>query len=290
MARAFVIGPAASPVPAPVVIDLIRPRIQINAPKIVERRGLVHRGAHVHRLIEARVFPVNDGRRIRRTEDGLPGVALIPDARRAKRAADRLRRSAPGKDHSAREHEGKVQYVSVSTHRQFRMQAMRRRRPQGASVRLARAVACTPRPCCTEVTLEPGNAPGGTRTSDLRFRRRPVLSHRAGPSLHPLQDGSWRRVPGASAFVASPDGSARGRAGVSPGRLTRWSLHLLPASRPRWQLGSGLPVRPRGRVKASPSSPGSPRIVLAAHRRPRSGPLLFAEGNRRSIQLSYGRS
>ena len=61
-------------------------------------------------------------------------------------------------------------------------------------------------------------------------------------------------------------------------------FHLAP---PTARLGI---TRPLSRTRASPSSPGSPRPVLAAcSRSPRAGPL-FAEGNRRSIQLSYGRS
>lgn len=90
----------------------------------------------------------------------------------------------------------------------------------------------------------PSNAPGRTRTSDLRFRLSRGFHH--GPDhlfTRQAQTGPGR-VPGASTGARATNG-----AGVLPGRLTRWSLHLPPAvplpgeiGTPRRRLGSGLPA------------------------------------------------
>ena len=172
-------------------------------------------------------------------------------------------------------------------------------RTHEASYQLAYSISS--RALSTNSAISPNNAPERTRTSDLRFRRDPELSLRAGPSLHPLPPNKFGWGGGCRALRSAHDQPTR--AGVLPGRLTRWSLHLPLAkgfedcipevcshqdpAPPTARLG--ITRRSRSPLWASPSSPGSPRSVLARLAHPRTGPL-FAEGNRRSIQLSYGRS
>ena len=72
----------------------------------------------------------------------------------------------------------------------------------------------------------------------------PRLSPRTGPSLHPPgRRWAWVGCRALPSVVRTTCG-----AGVLPGRLTRWSLHLPPAvahsmaATPRRRLGSGLPA------------------------------------------------
>ncbi len=127
------------------------------------------------------------------------------------------------------------------------------------------------------------NAPGRTRTSDLRFRR--LRRFPDGPDHLIILTQPKQAVGGCRGLPAGVD--TRAVRGLLPGRLTRWSLHLPTAagsmenSAPRRRLGSGLPVPDWGC--------GFPRIHPVRHGTfPARAPL--SEGNRRSILLSYERS
>src|SRR5207248_2262014 len=127
------------------------------------------------------------------------------------------------------------------------------------------------------------SAPGGTRTSDLRFRRSPALPRRAGPSLRPPRGADAGRFP----TRPMPGGVREYRRGGSPAGLYTFR---------RRQGGTGaspvfLHTDPAGgSARDYPLAVarwGFPEFTRFASTRCRAGPL-FAEGNRRSIQLSYG--
>ena len=150
-----------------------------------------------------------------------------------------------------------------------------------------RAAAAMPRGALqTPYTVCHRNAPGGTRTSDLRFRR----LHRflGGPDhLFDPRSPISRTSLAAGRFDEGekmPSSTREYRRGGSPaGLYTFRRRHAL--ARPRRRLGSGLPI-PLARAWGSPNSPGSPRPVsgsgpylssAAADRQPRKPPLYPAE-------------
>lgn len=89
------------------------------------------------------------------------------------------------------------------------------------------------------------NAPERTRTSDLRFQP-PADSSTDRTISSSVPQTLTRRCAGRRALRRTRrSGRGASYAGVSPGRLTRWSLHLPTAvglgPTPRRRLGSGSP-------------------------------------------------
>ncbi len=120
----------------------------------------------------------------------------------------------------------------------------------------------------------------------------PLVSQRPGPSHHP----AGHRVPGAPSIhrhaccpvLAEADVGRLVGTGVLVGHLTRWSLHLPSPTRACARSPGD------GSARDYPSAPsgagvGFPEFTRFASGRYRPGPLFDAEGNRRSILLSYER-
>jgi hypothetical protein len=114
---------------------------------------------------------------------------------------------------------------------------------------------------------------------------RPAVS--ATPAVIPPDRtiSSPERVLGRRALPQHPGGHCG--AGVLLGQLTRWSLHLPSIA---WECDSRTPIADLARdcPPREIRGVGFPEFTRFASGRYRPGPLL-AEGNRRSIQLSYER-
>ncbi len=171
---------------------------------------------------------------------------------------------------------------------------------RGVRRQMPRCVRATP--CGADATrkrrIREGNAPGRTRTSDLRFQR--SADYSTGWTISSTQRRSRLRScawsPGASARtgIKRPCAPTRGyRRGGSPAGLYTFRRPRVPekwSHAPRRRLGSGSPARRRA---------GFPEFTRFASTRRRAGPLFrrthrvgahAREGNRCSILLSYERS
>src|SRR5690606_7728415 len=114
--------------------------------------------------------------------------------------------------------------------------------------------------------------PGGLEPPTCGFSD-PPIARRAGPSLRPhvAPVDPTAAACGRRALRRARAKPVRAYAGVSPGRLTRWSLHLPSAA----QRAVASRTPPTARLGIARACAGFPEFTRFASTRRRAGPLLL---------------